>query len=150
MQNFSLTLYSLSPQVASPQFSGEFGDVTLVLADGSLQYYRSMLALLSPWWSRLLQGAPLSSLVLLPGHSREQIVRERAGQGEEVEPEVKQDIVTDDEQTNSFKVEGAPPAADSKLTVDVKDPPSTLVDSISPDFHWPAELSGPNYHRMRW
>ena len=56
--------------------------MTLVLADGSLHYYRSLLALLSPWWSSLLQGAPLSSLVLLPGHSREQFVREMAVQGE--------------------------------------------------------------------
>ena len=166
MQNFSLTLYSLSPQVASPQFSGEFGDVTLVLADGSLHYYRSLLALLSPWWSRLLQGAPLSSLVLLPGHSREQFVRELAGQGEEGgqgaeegdEPEVKQDIVTQDEQTNDFEfilnnsleVEETSTPSDSQLTVDAKDLPSLLVDSISPDFPWPPELSGPNYHRMRW
>ena len=144
--------------------------MTLVLDDGTLHYYRSLLALLSPWWSSLLQGAPLSSLVLLPGTSREQLVRELAGQGEQagqgdqggqetgdqVETELMQDIVTDNEQTNdidfiqtdSFKVEEMPPPADSKLTV--ADSQSALVDSICPDFQWPGELSGPNYHRMRW
>ena len=145
--------------MAEPQFASEFGDVTLVLADGSLHYYRALLALVSPWWGALLQGAPLSSLVLLPGHTREQLVREIAGEGEGVGQgedvgvtsedvvEVKQEIDSDLE---SFDTEETKPIAEFNMSVDKKDTRSVLVDLIQSDFSWPRELGGQNFHRMRW
>ena len=39
---------------ASHDFSQEFSDVTLVFKDVSLDYYRALLYVLSPWWKDLL------------------------------------------------------------------------------------------------
>ena len=72
--------------LTTPSFSKEFSDVTLVFTDGSVNYYRSLLYLFSPWWKELLLPVPSCNKVLLPHTSRGQFMQElEQGMGQEQE-----------------------------------------------------------------
>ena len=75
--------------LATPSFSKEFSDVTLVFTDGNVSYYRSLLYLFSPWWKEILLQVPSCNKVLLPHTSRKQFMQElEQGQGQELMQEL--------------------------------------------------------------
>ena len=66
----------------SPQFRGEFSDVTLVLEDGQVQSYRG---LLSPWLGQLLLASGGDcNMVILPGTDSRLFIQQLGGAREEV------------------------------------------------------------------
>ena len=70
--------------LATPSFTKEFSDVTLVFTDGNVSYYRSLLYLFSPWWKEILLQVPSCNKVLLPHTSMGQFMQElEQGLGQE-------------------------------------------------------------------
>ena len=127
----------------SPDFSHNFSDVTLAFSDGSVAYYRSLLALVSPWLQPVLLAAPLSSLIILADTSREQFILEYAG---EMAGEAAYHI--DEVENTSEPVDITEDGKDEEE--DASHPAGRLVERIAGDFEWPGGLEAPNLHRMRW
>ena len=129
-----------------PDFSHNFSDVTLAFSDGSVAYYKSLLALVSPWLQTVLLAAPLSSLIILADTTRDQFILEYAG---EMAGEAAYHI------DEAFELEDSSEPVDitDDGTVeeeDASDPAGRLVERIAGDFEWPGGLEAPNFHRMRW
>ena len=62
--------------LATQIYINDFSYVTLKFSDGSVNYYKSLIYLISPWWKELLLQEPSCNRVLLPLTSMEEFMQE--------------------------------------------------------------------------
>ena len=139
-------------EVSSPSFPASLGDVLLVFRDGlEVPYYKSLLALHSPWWRDLLTEARECDTVILADQDREVFLgldvgrlkteKESHTNGDysSTEQIFPPNVIENIDDTKEFEER---PADEDHVQI------TKQITSVLPDFPWPPHINGPSFHTM--